>query len=110
MSTTQTEAPFIGWLAHDEDNKVIVLYSGYGDTRKQQVKYVAGLIRRGLIVREITDAEKVRTSGCWGNVVPEQQLRSLVAAPVYDDAYGSAASCAEEVVAARDGRPDAEIR
>lgn len=97
--------PFFGWLAHDDDNEVRVLYSGYGDTRKQTVKYLASLIRRGLTVREITDEDRFRASKCWGNVVGEKTLRTFTASPVYDP-DDPAAHAAEAIMAARDGRPD----
>lgn len=87
----------IGWLAHTDENKVEVLYSGSGDTDKQKVKEIAKFIRRGLIVREIL-TDDARYS--WGKTISEKQMKQIAAQPVYDDDEGSATFLAEKVVAA----------
>jgi hypothetical protein len=51
------KAQHLGWLAHDDDNHVVVLYVGLDDSPRQQARELAKLIRRGLWVRRILDVE-----------------------------------------------------
>jgi hypothetical protein len=80
------------WLAHDDSNKVDVLYSGYGDTPKARARYFAKLIREGLTIRKITDADGARRA--WGHILTENEMRAIAAPPGYDLDHGSAAQIA----------------
>lgn len=80
------------WLAHDDDNKVDVLYCGYHDTPKQKARYFAKLIREGLTVRKIIDADAARTA--WGQTLTEREMRKVAAPPAYDLDDGSATQIA----------------
>ena len=80
------------WLAHDDDNKVDVLYTGFGDTPKQKARYFAKLIREGLTVRKIIDADAAREA--WGRTLSEKEMRKVAAPPAYDLDDGSAVQIA----------------
>lgn len=80
------------WLGHTPDNKVEMLYAAEYDTPKEEAKELAKVIRRGLILRRITDRDGA--SRVWGCVISEAAMRKIAAAPEYDDDEGSAAQIA----------------
>lgn len=85
------------WLAHDDDNKVEVLYAGDYDSEMAQTKEIAKFIRRGLTVREIVSDD---ARHAWGKTLSEVEMRKIAAAPVYDPSEAGALHCAAAVVAA----------
>jgi hypothetical protein len=86
---------FMGWMAHDAENRVVVLYASHGDSRAQQVKYLTSVLRRGLVVRRII-SEDIRAY--WGQVITERAMKRVAAPPDYDDDDGSAVDIAEGLV------------
>jgi hypothetical protein len=93
------KAQHLGWLAHDDDNHVVVLYVGLDDSPRQQARELAKLIRRGLWVRRILDVEGAARS--WGKKLSEAELYQIAAAPDYDPSDGSATFIAMTLTGAK---------
>lgn len=83
------------WLAHNDANRVEVLYAGRFDTPKGQARELAKLIRRGLTVRRILDTEGARAA--WGATLSESEMRKIAAPPDYDPDEGSAVQIANRL-------------
>lgn len=83
------------WLAHDDDNKVHVLYCGGSDTPKQKAHYFAKLIRGGLTIRKIIDPDGA--GHAWGEAITERKMRAIAEPPAYDLDDGSAAEIANKL-------------
>jgi hypothetical protein len=84
------------WLAHDDDNKVVVLYAGQYDPPKKRIRELTSFIRRGLTVRVILDEDRARQA--WGNVVTEREMRKMAKPPTYSEDDGSAVRIAKALV------------
>lgn len=84
------------WLAHDDDNKVVALYSAEHDTVKKEIREVTDYLRRGLTVRQIKDPK--RASKVWASVVTESVMGEIAHPPDYSPADGAAARIAESIV------------
>lgn len=82
----------IGWLAHNDDNKVVTLYNPEHDTEKTETRELTKLLRRGLTIREVTDSDAA--GKLWGLVASEKALRACSRYIDYDDDVAAAHTAA----------------